>query len=693
VDLGDAGIGSGLMGDLRYAINTANGNADLSNRIVFQPGLTGTIVLTQGSLDITKDLEIDGPGQELLRVSGDHHSGVFNITADPRVRAVTIADLTVADGTGTRVNGRNVGGGLFNDHATVTLSHVVVTGNAVAAGGRGGGIANAAGTMILDSSTVSDNSVGNGGIGAGGGIATSSGALILNSCTVSGNTVASGGGGGIFLDSLGGQAVINSSLIADNHAEATDLNGAGAGLELAGPATITDSTIAGNTAGNRGGGIFVTLPLQSTARVIVTRSAILGNRAGSDGGGVYNLSGTVTVDGTTVSGNSASGARTGSGLVNGLATDRMTITDSIISDNTGGSGILNWGQMALSGSTISGNSTPFEGGGLDVVYGDVTAVNCTFSGNVAGTSGGGISLISTDQFRATASIELTSVTVTANVAAGVTSVFRGGGGLQAPETLQDEARATLRNTLIAGNSTASIGPDVNGVVGSLGYNLIGEGDGSGGWASTDHVGDSSAPLDPLLGPLQDNGGPTPTHALLAGSPAINRGDPRLLGSVDQRGTERFHAGINPPVDVGAFDAAVRRSFRVLAPSEVVAGEPFTVTVVALDPAGHTASTFTGTIHFSSTDPDATLPADYTFAPADGGVASFSITLQTEGSQQVVVNDVDITGFRGSTAVTVDPPAAPGRPPAGFAGLFFAEADPTDWWSPMPGRKSARSTRQ
>src|SRR5262249_40672548 len=59
-DLGDAGIGSGLQGDLRYAVTTANANGDLSNHIQFQPGLAGTIVLTKGPLAVTKNLEIDG---------------------------------------------------------------------------------------------------------------------------------------------------------------------------------------------------------------------------------------------------------------------------------------------------------------------------------------------------------------------------------------------------------------------------------------------------------------------------------------------------------------------------------------------------------------------------------------------------------------------------------------------------------
>src|SRR6516225_1435069 len=75
-DLGDAGAGSGLQGDLRYAVTTANGNADLSNRIVFRRGLAGTIILTHGPLAITKNLAIDGPGADLITVSGNHQSGV-----------------------------------------------------------------------------------------------------------------------------------------------------------------------------------------------------------------------------------------------------------------------------------------------------------------------------------------------------------------------------------------------------------------------------------------------------------------------------------------------------------------------------------------------------------------------------------------------------------------------------------------
>jgi hypothetical protein len=83
-----------------------------------------------------------------------------------------------------------------------------------------------------------------------------------------------------------------------------------------------------------------------------------------------------------------------------------------------------------------------------------------------------------------------------------------------------------RNTIIAGNSASSNGPDVQGPFTSQGYNLIGKSDGSSGFTNGtngDQVGTSGSPLDPMLGPLQDNGGPTQTHALLAGSPALDAG--------------------------------------------------------------------------------------------------------------------------------------------------------------------------
>ena len=112
--------------------------------------------------------------------------------------------------------------------------------------------------------------------------------------------------------------------------------------------------------------------------------------------------------------------------------------------------------------------------------------------------------------------------------------------------------STLLNNLIAGNTGPTDSPDVAGEVNSLGGNLIGNATGSTGFIpGEDLIGTSAAPINPLLGPLANNGGPTQTHALLSGSPAINRGINASLPSTDQRGLPRL---VGPRVDSGAFES-------------------------------------------------------------------------------------------------------------------------------------------
>ena len=690
-DLGDTGAGSGLEGDLRYAVRTANANAEPSNQIVFAPGLAGTVTLTQGVLAINKDLEIDGPGQDVVAISGNQQDGVLAITADPRVQVVNLSGLTIRDGIGIIAGGHNVGGGIFNDHAALTLTACTVTGNTVGDLGQGGGIFNT-GTLIVNSSTVSDNAAG--GNGLGGGIYNYHATLAVDSSTISGNAAGDfGQGGGIFSEAELGPITISSSTIADDH---VGVAGYGGGLYIAAhglvprPITITDSTISGNstgsgnTTGNQGGGLSFLGALRPSS-LTIRRSAIVGNTA-NVGGGLETFQGDVTIDHTTVSGNTA---RAGSG--GGIETiSRTTITDSLMSDNRSasfGGGIDNGQILTLSSSTIAGNTSDHAGGGLYDALGDANVVNSTFSGNTAGTFGGGIG-------KQSATLELTSVTITGNSANGdVGNPGHGGGGLQSSRGgITEGGPVVLRNTLVAGNFTSSTGPDVVGPVLSLGFNLIGMADDSEGWGTHDLTGDSSAPIDPLLGPLQDNGGPTPTHALLAGSPAIRRGDPNLRDSLDQRGTIRSHGGvIDPPVDVGAFEPAeFTFDYRVVAPAEVTAGQPFTVTVTALDFSGNTVSTFLGAIQLSSTDPRAALPGDYTYVPADGGVATFTVTLQTTGNQVIQVNDIN--GRFNNTTVTVDPAGGAARAPAtGLADLVFGDADATGlgWSLPFAVRKHER----
>ena len=136
----------------------------------------------------------------------------------------------------------------------------------------------------------------------------------------------------------------------------------------------------------------------------------------------------------------------------------------------------------------------------------------------------------------------------------------------------------------------------------------------------------------MLGPLADNGGPTLTHALLPGSPALNAGDPSQLGVPDQRGVVR-RGGVN----IGAYQASAS-TFVLIAPDAIHAGMPFNLSVTAVDPFGQVAYGYTGTVTFASDDSAAVLPGDYAFQPSDQGRAVFSVTLNTLGPVHLTVTD-------------------------------------------------------
>jgi hypothetical protein len=244
--------------------------------------------------------------------------------------------------------------------------------------------------------------------------------------------------------------------------------------------------------------------------------------------------------------------------------------------------VYNAGLLVLTPCTLSSNGigTFFpanagimmwtnSGGG---VYNNaaLTLINCTLFGNVAnaginwGGMGGGI-------YNA-GMLALTACTLSSNSAFGgldMSPIGTGGhGGPGAGGGVYNAGSISVCNTIIADNNVvggvslssftvtgSATGPDVLGGVSSLGYNLIGETDNSSGWVPNDLTGTLAVPLDPGLGPLADNGGPTFTMALLPGSPAIEVGDDALLGppynlTTDQRGFPR-KSGAH--VDIGAFE--------------------------------------------------------------------------------------------------------------------------------------------
>ncbi len=291
--------------------------------------------------------------------------------------------------------------------------------------------------------------------------------------------------------------------------------------------------------GSGGGGIL------SAGVLTLTDCTISDNLVGIDnypgGGGVLN-EGTMTITGCTISNNLArqlglfllARSSEGGGIWNGV-------------------GILNGGSLIITNSTISGNTSSASnnepgvsatayGGGVHNA-GSMTITNCTISGNSAvgptildtgyggGISNGGV-------------LQITSSTIAHNSATGGAGAF--GGGIYRVGLLDP---TTTDSSIIALNS-AFIGPDFTGAGGleSTGYNIIGNNaDAVINSQPTDQIGTPASPIHPLLGPLADNGGPTLTHALHSGSPAVNRGDPAAPPQ-DQRGYSRL--GVP---DVGAFE--------------------------------------------------------------------------------------------------------------------------------------------
>jgi hypothetical protein len=281
---------------------------------------------------------------------------------------------------------------------------------------------------------------------------------------------------------------------------------------------------------------------------------VSGNSALGGGGIANDLGGDLTLMSSTVLGNGAS-TMGGGGIAAISFTGKTTLINSTISGNEvtgssgpGGGGISYVGVLTLTGSTVSGNSSSLAGGGIaDAPAGffvtHAVLTNSTVSGNSAATVGGGIYTAGTG-----ATLTLTNSTVVNNLAASQGGgVYHDAGGAGIPPS-------TLTNTLLARN-TAPTAPDLFGTfaAGSTRFNLIGIGNGSSGVSDGvdgNQVGSSSAPLDPRLGALANNGGPTNTHALRLGSPALNAASTPEGPTTDQRGVLRPQGLAS---DIGSYE--------------------------------------------------------------------------------------------------------------------------------------------
>jgi len=279
-----------------------------------------------------------------------------------------------------------------------------------------------------------------------------------------------------------------------------------------------------------------------------------GDIMGGSGGAIRSLE-NLTVTSSTVSGNSATGFGALGGGIN--SSGALTLTQSTVSGNSttgslsSGGGIFANGAVTLTGSTVSGNSTSgssAHGGGI-LARGALTLTQSTVSGNsTSGSSarGGGMYVES--------AVTLTQSTVTDNHANST------GGGIW-----NDNDPVDISGSIVAGNTVGGGNPDLRPGTGTLtvGYSLIGDNAGTSlAEAQTPDAGGNligsaagGGIIDPLLDLLADNGGPTETHALLAGSPAIHAGDPSIVfnaAEFDQRGSG-FPRVLFDRIDIGAFE--------------------------------------------------------------------------------------------------------------------------------------------
>lgn len=507
IDCGDV---SGLIA----AINNANDEINYPgpDTIVLNPlnEPICTYVLTavdnatdgnNGLPSITSEITIIGNNATIERDTNS--SDIFRILHVAATGTLALDSITIRGGQ-TEYGAVN-GAGIFSQ-GIITIDNSTLSDNLTDEYGCGGGIFND-NALIVTNSAFSNNSAAIGTIPTGGGGICNRGMLTINNSSFNNNK--GNEGGGIRNEQI---AIVSDSIFNGNWAVF------GGGVSNRGEMHITNTAINENTANRGGGGIYTFGTLTVTHsmindnnvlmeggggifnrnRLAVSNSVLQGNSAPDGiGGGLFNLpnSGPVTLTDCTISENTAS---LGGGIYGGA----FDITRCTISENTASSGGGIYisggnGEMNLSNGTISNNTATTNGGGL-FNYGNTNMIqNSTFSGNAAGLEGGGI--------------------------------FNGEG-------------MTMSNTIVANSSNGSDCVNYN-IFNDEGYNLIED--------ASCISNPTSFGGDPVLGPLQDNGGATFTQALLSGSPAIDAGDCSAgTITIDQRSVSRPQGAA---CDIGSFE--------------------------------------------------------------------------------------------------------------------------------------------
>lgn len=595
IDENDGDFTSGNF-SLREAVQLANDNP-LPDVIEFDPTLFATLnaqdpsislggVLAPGTpmaIRITDDLTINGPGQGALAIDG---SGMDDPSSLVGSRMFVVDDGIANSKINVTVSGlefRNAlasqGGAAFYSRENLTFIDTAFVNNSTYAdptnlytGLHGGAVFQETGKLTINGSLFTTNSTMD--VGAdGGAIYVVDGVLELNDTTLAGNATeqSNSDGGALYVKN---STVTAFATVFSGNVTSGGVADGGGFFSEGSTVTLNEVVISGNSTigSNSEGAGFAALDSAITLNdTVVSLNQSVGNQ--SSGVGAYTTGGTMTANRSLFRENSSTGLSSfGAGLATSGGTVYLNET-SVTANSTAGSGSHGGGVANLGGVVVIRNSTiadnhanhsQSKGGG---VYSDTNLLgtqstlilNSTISTNTAPLRGGGV-------FNADGLTEIKHSTITNNTS-GFLNV---GSGVASQGNAATQTK--VLSSIIAGNvgSAAGTGSDVDSVDAnfsnsfvSLGYNVIGKGN---SLAAFNQIGDQSGIANPLLGPLEFNGqAPNllfelQTHALLAGSPAINAGSPAFnpnaftpAMTTDQRG-EGFARVKNGRIDAGAFES-------------------------------------------------------------------------------------------------------------------------------------------
>jgi len=476
------------------------------------------VLQIRGHVQLHQLLITGGAGDDRGSAGGGNSGGGITVRSDG------ILELNNSTVSGNQAD--NGGGGIFVEGGTLTLNNSVISANeAISDSGGGIFIGGELSIVTINNSTISENTANY----SGGGVkVTGSSTVILNDSTVSGNNSVRRSGGGIDIDDNtvidGSSVTLNNTTVSDNLAPS------GGGISIDNTRTgkanileLSNSVISNNTASSAtqgGGGVNI----GANNTVTITNSAIVDNSSIDDGGGIlsWSIDTTVNVLDSTISNNSTQTNGGGIyyvGLQRGEAST-FNVTNSTISNNSAkdGGGIFTFVStnniFNISNSTISNNTVEDEGGGIYISDSNNTfnISNSTISNNSSQREGGGIFVL-----RSASIVNASNSTISGN-----SSGNNRGGGIS---TRNGAPVVNLSNSIVANSVGRECFTDTNSTFTGTGNNIIEDG--------TCDVSNTIA-VDPLLGPLADNGGTTLTHALLSGSPAIDAAGAEAT-NIDQRG--------------------------------------------------------------------------------------------------------------------------------------------------------------